>query len=345
MMVASVTAQAKEFDPSKAFDLGIGTPSQCETPEMYDLDDFPKEPETLVTSAVPAPTAVQAGPSSSKAHPHNRDLKERCVMWALSDRKDIKYNSIFMIHGDIHFEVVRKQFRSMRSGKEVDAAVIMAYSLVLDNEPIPRFQTDVYILPPSALSSMMERYRENYIDLHTRKVHSIRSLKSDEHLRLVNKNKLITHRYEKKTFFVVDSKRKDAPSSDKTKINKFAGNMIDQLLVGTRSKPPQISWFPRYQQIHEQLNAYDCGTFVMKWMELLDPTKLDAHSKYPIEDWSTEDLQGFRNEIIWQIILSSHNQHIQKAIQGAIETTIHKSSAALRSPYVQVNTDELKKLS
>ncbi|MED6129539.1 hypothetical protein PIB30_108902, partial [Stylosanthes scabra] len=94
---------------------------------------------------------MQAGLSSSEGHPHNTDLKERCVMWALSDRKDIKYDSIFMIHGDIHFEVVRKQFRSMRPGKEVDAAVITAYSLVLNNEPIPRFQSDVYILPPSAL--------------------------------------------------------------------------------------------------------------------------------------------------------------------------------------------------
>ncbi|MED6199255.1 hypothetical protein PIB30_074197 [Stylosanthes scabra] len=240
-----------------------------------------------------------------------------------------------MIHGDIHFEVVRKQFRSMRPGKEIDAAVITTYSLALNNEPIPRFQSDVHILPPSALSSMMETYRENYIDLHTRKW-----------IYVLDK--------EKKTFFVVDSKRKDAPSSDRTRINKFAGNMIDQLLVyagyhslltkGTRSKPPQISWFPRYQQIHEQPNAYDCGTFVMKWMEVLDPTKLDAHSRYPIEDWSTEDLQGFRNDIIWQIILSSQNLHIQKAIQGAIETTIHKPSAALRSPYVQVNTDELKNL-
>ncbi|MED6209143.1 hypothetical protein PIB30_051958 [Stylosanthes scabra] len=59
---------------------------------------------------------------------------------------------------------------------------------------------------------------------------------------------------------------------------------------------------------------YDCGTFVMKWMEVLDPTKLDAHSKYPIKYWSTEDLQGFRNEIIWQIILSKQNLDIQKAI-------------------------------
>ncbi|MED6112992.1 hypothetical protein PIB30_066913, partial [Stylosanthes scabra] len=57
--------QGQEYDPSKAFDLGIGTPRQCETLEMYDLDDFPEEPETPVTSAVPAPTVVQERPSSS----------------------------------------------------------------------------------------------------------------------------------------------------------------------------------------------------------------------------------------------------------------------------------------
>ncbi|MED6210121.1 hypothetical protein PIB30_061117 [Stylosanthes scabra] len=211
----------------------------------------------------------------------------------------------------------------------------------------------------------METYRENYIDLHTRKVHSITSLKSDEHLRLVNKDKLITHRYifapviysghwwmyvldkEKKTFFVVDSKRKDAPSSDRTRINKFAGNMIDQLLVyagyhslltkGTRSKPPQISWFPRYQQIHEQPNAYDCGTFVMKWMEILDPTKLDAHSRRTSKGSETTS---------YGKSYSPHKTCTYKRPYrgGAIETTIHKPSAALRSPYVQVNTDELKKL-
>ncbi|MED6140748.1 hypothetical protein PIB30_096409 [Stylosanthes scabra] len=138
---------------------------------------------------------------------------------------------------------------------------------------------------------------------------------------------------EKKTFFVVDSKRKDAPSSDRTRINKFAGNMIDQLLVyagyhslltkGTRSKPPQISW-------------YDCGTFVIKWMEVLDPTKLDAHSRR-ISNGSETTSYG-----------KSYSPHktctYKRPYRGAIETTIHKPSAALRSPYVQVNTDELKKL-
>ncbi|MED6172947.1 hypothetical protein PIB30_054635 [Stylosanthes scabra] len=80
-------------------------------------------------------------------------------------------------------------------------------------------------------------------------------------------------------------------------------------------------------------------------MEVLDPTKLDANKKYDIEDWTTEKLQEFRNEIVSEIILIKSNKPIEGAIQGAIETTIHKPSAALQSPYVQVTTEELKKLS
>ncbi|MED6141473.1 hypothetical protein PIB30_103752, partial [Stylosanthes scabra] len=122
-MVASVATQAEDYDPNKAFDLGLGTqPRQREPPEIYDLDDFLEEPENPVTLAVPTPTVVQERPAASEGDQHNRDLKERCVVWALSDRKEIKYDSIFMVDGEWHYEVVRKQFRSMRPGKEIDAA-------------------------------------------------------------------------------------------------------------------------------------------------------------------------------------------------------------------------------
>ncbi|MED6196271.1 hypothetical protein PIB30_045920 [Stylosanthes scabra] len=233
----------------------------------------------------------------------------------------------------------------MRPGKEIDSAVITVYSLVLNNEPIPRFQNDVYILPPRALSKVMDHYKENYIDNGTKKVHSIDPFESDEHLSMVNNYKLITHRYifasvlysDHWWMYVLDK-----------------GNLINQLLVragyhslltkATKNKPEQRSRLPKYIKIHEQPNPFDCGTFVMKWMEVLDPTKLDANKKYDIEDWTTEKLQEFRNEIVSEIILSKSNKLIEGAIQGAMEMTIHKPSTALQSPYVQVTTEELEKL-
>ncbi|MED6183786.1 hypothetical protein PIB30_040913 [Stylosanthes scabra] len=173
----------------------------------------------------------------------------------------------------------------------------------------------------------MDRYGANFVDIEKKKVYSINSLVSGEHLKLVDNSKLITHRY---------------------------GNLINQLLViagyvsllakATKNKPAQISWQPRYVQIYNQPNSYDCGTFVMKCMELLDPTKLDASKKYDIEDWTSEQLQDFRNEMISEILLDKSNKLSQKAIEGALGTTIHKPSATLQSPYVQVTTEELNKL-
>ncbi|MED6173699.1 hypothetical protein PIB30_062116 [Stylosanthes scabra] len=159
-------------------------------------------------------------------------------------------NKIFEFNGEWHLEVPRSQFRTMRSGKEVDSAVITAYSLVLNDEPIPRFQNDVYILPPRALSKVMDHYKENYIDIGTKNVHSIDPFESDEHLSMVNNYKLITHRYifapvlysdhwwmyvldkVKKNFFVIDSRPKEDPGPERTKINKFAIRQLDKSAIG-----------------------------------------------------------------------------------------------------------------
>ncbi|MED6192087.1 hypothetical protein PIB30_006912 [Stylosanthes scabra] len=54
--------------------------------------------------------------------------------------------------------------------------------------------------------------------------------------------------------------------------------------------------------------------------------------------------EQIRNEIISEILQNKSNKLVQNAIQGEIGTTIHRSSAALQSPYVQVTTEELNKL-
>ncbi|MED6143740.1 hypothetical protein PIB30_008687 [Stylosanthes scabra] len=161
--------------------------------------------------------------------------------------------------------------------------MITTYSLVLNKAPIPRFQSLVYILPPSALSMVLDRYGANFVDIKTKKIYSVDSLQSDEHLKLVDNSKLINHRYifapvlyahhwwmyvlnkTKKAFFVIDSIPKDDPGANRTKVNRFAGNLINQLLEragfisllakATKKKPAQISWNPRYVQIHKQSNS------------------------------------------------------------------------------------------
>ncbi|MED6201328.1 hypothetical protein PIB30_093871 [Stylosanthes scabra] len=53
------------------------------------------------------------------------------------------------------------------------------------------------------------------------------------------------------------------------------------------------SLLPRYINIPGQPNEFDCTVFVMKWMELIDPTILagccNDNKKYNIEQWTEEE--------------------------------------------------------
>ncbi|MED6163078.1 hypothetical protein PIB30_076492 [Stylosanthes scabra] len=103
MMVASVATQADDYNSTKAFDLlrfGTQPPQREETAEIYDLNDFPEEQENPVTPAVPARTVVPDRPAAAETNQISSDLKEICVVWALSNRKKIKYDSIFMVDGE-----------------------------------------------------------------------------------------------------------------------------------------------------------------------------------------------------------------------------------------------------
>ncbi|MED6158325.1 hypothetical protein PIB30_031743 [Stylosanthes scabra] len=77
-------------------------------------------------------------------------------------------------------------------------------------------------------------------------------------------------------------------------------------------------------------------------MDLIDPKKLVEKKPYPIVAWTTEELQKFREEYITRILLSEENLLRDESIKAAEETIIHKPSAALQSPYVQVSTGDLK---
>ncbi|MED6154001.1 hypothetical protein PIB30_107764, partial [Stylosanthes scabra] len=70
--------------------------------------------------------------------------------------------------------------------------------------------------------------------------------------------------------FVLDSKNIVSCSDERTSLNKFASNILDQMLkwAGAPSKFKKgiHSLLPRYINIPGQPNEFDCAVFVMKWM-------------------------------------------------------------------------------
>ncbi|MED6167986.1 hypothetical protein PIB30_008011 [Stylosanthes scabra] len=141
------------------------------------------------------------------------------------------------------------------------------------------------------------------------------------------------------------TKNISSPIDERTTLNKFASNILNQLLrwVGAPTILKKGSWslVPTYIIVPQQPNDYDCAVFVMKWMELIDPTKLHGCCTYNIEEWTDPMLNEFRKKIVAKTILSKENTMRADAIRAAQEMRRIKPSAALCSPFLQLSTPDL----
>ncbi|MED6146619.1 hypothetical protein PIB30_036207 [Stylosanthes scabra] len=198
---------------------------------------------------------------------------------------------------------------------------------------------------------MFETYGVNYLDKKTKMPYLVRQLKDQHYMELLDKDKLRRHSTISSLFapvlyshhwwlYVLDVDNKQFYVVDSV----FGTNSSQQ-----RNKPHRF--VP---------NPTDCGVYVMKWMELLDPAALSAafifKLQYSIEEWSQARLDEFKKEIVSKLIMSEENTLSVEAINQASNMTLEaiteakkkmgrqtKPSATLKSPYVQVSTSELAK--
>ncbi|MED6150572.1 hypothetical protein PIB30_073649 [Stylosanthes scabra] len=156
---------------------------------------------------------------------------------------------------------------------------------------------------------MFATHNHNWMDKKKRRPHEISSLMNHtEFLAYLDREKLNSHRFlfapvlysehwwlyvldkSKQQMFVLDSKNITSPLSERTDLNKLASNILNQLLkwAGAPSilKKGSLSLLPTYINIPQQPNDFDCAFFVMKWMEMIDPTILAGYCTYNIEQWT-----------------------------------------------------------
>ncbi|MED6224336.1 hypothetical protein PIB30_082999 [Stylosanthes scabra] len=261
-------------------------------------------------------------------------------------------------------EALRYEFTSMAPKSYIDIQVDTLMCHVLNAEEDERFEKLVYCVPPKILQRMFATHNHNWMNKKKRRPHKISSLKNHtEYLAYLDREKLNSHRFlfapmlylehwwlyvldkSKQEMFVLDSKNISSPSSERTDLNKFASNILNQLLkwAGAPSilKKGSQSLRPTYINIPQQPNGFDCVVFVMKWMELIDPTILAGCCTYNIEQWTEPMLEEFRKKIMVKIILSKENFLRAEAIKEAHNMRLTRLGAALRSPYVQVATPDL----
>ncbi|MED6222135.1 hypothetical protein PIB30_061484 [Stylosanthes scabra] len=201
-----------------------------------------------------------------------------------------------------------------------------------------------------------------------RKPHDIGTMKNHEEYKgYLDKDKLLTHRFlfapvlfsehwwlyvldvAEKELFVLDSKNKESPGGERTEVNRFASNILDQLLrwAGGSSmlKKGTHSLLAKYINVPGQPNEHDCGVYIMKWMELIDPTVLkecsSSNKEYNIETWTEPKLDEFRKDIVSKIMLSESNAWRMETMRKANGMRNTRPAAVLRSPYLQVSSADL----
>ncbi|MED6205974.1 hypothetical protein PIB30_022717 [Stylosanthes scabra] len=205
---------------------------------------------------------------------------------------------------------MRYQFTSMRPRTYIDIQVISIMCHILNNEQNEWFEKFVYCVPPEILVRMFEKHGHSWMDNEKNRPHDIATLVNhQEYMVYLNKHKLLMHRFlfapilcsqhwwlyvldvEKRDFFVLDSKNIVSPSDERSTMNRFASNILDQrqIWAGAPSifNEGSCSLLPIYVNIPGQPNETDCGP------------KVDE----------------FRKQIVAKIVLSKDNEKRMETIR------------------------------
>ncbi|MED6197495.1 hypothetical protein PIB30_056962 [Stylosanthes scabra] len=181
---------------------------------------------------------------------------------------------------------------------------------------------------------MFQTYGTNYLDKKTKMPYLVSQLKDQHYLELLDKEKLRRHSYlfapvlhashwwlyvldvHNRKFYVVDSVYGTNTSLIKNKLHRFALRFVD---------------------VPKQPNPTDCGVYVMKWMQLIEGAALSAaHTfqlPYNIEEWSQDQLDQFRKDIVAKVIMSMENTLNVEAIKQASNMTMEVSTAELEKKH------------
>ncbi|MED6117495.1 hypothetical protein PIB30_110508 [Stylosanthes scabra] len=92
-----------------------------------------------------------------------QDLEERCAFWAMVENNN-KYEVIFQLRGPNTMEAMRYNFLTMAPATCIDIQMVSIMCHVLNREELPRFQREVYCVPPEILTRMFDTYGINYLD-------------------------------------------------------------------------------------------------------------------------------------------------------------------------------------
>ncbi|MED6158263.1 hypothetical protein PIB30_031102 [Stylosanthes scabra] len=301
-------------------------PESQPDPSVPSFNFGPEFERPLATKEQPPKTPAEEPPQLETPQPTQmikNDLEESVANWATVVKGKNSFDTIFKLRGHRFLETMRCQFMSMAPG-------LSASCDVLNAEENERFEKLVYCVLPEILQRMFEPYHHNWMDKKKKKPREISTLKNhQDYLIYLDKERLVSHRFlftpvlysehwwiyvvdvAQLEIFVLNSKNIVSPNDERTTLNQFASNILDQML--------------RWARAPSMFKKGCCNN----------------STAYNIKQWTGPMLEEFRKKIVTKIILSKENSLRAEAIKAANDMRVTRPGPALRSPYVQISTPNL----
>ncbi|QHN87607.1 uncharacterized protein DS421_16g556580 [Arachis hypogaea] len=259
---------------------------------------------TSVNNTPPTPAPVIIPPD------FDEDAKEKVYRWVIDDRNPLD-EVIVWYWTHYTLDLTRRDLKTLRRREWVDGRVIECMCALFNELPAKRFQEEFYCINPMILIRVMTPMNvEKFKDKHNSEYVGLAECWGNE-IRLFNK--------------VEAAKRHTAKLIDELAQLTFSWYKVQDEGIGK----------PLYVDVPIQPNNYDCGIFVIKFMDSWDPETLDMDD-YVVPVWTTYLLDIMLDP--WNGYLNTVEAVAHVPLRRAPQRNKRKE---LRDPWTAPNTAEL----
>ncbi|RYR50396.1 hypothetical protein Ahy_A07g036992 [Arachis hypogaea] len=253
----------------------------------------------------------------------------------------------------IHLSKVH--FASLKNDTHIEAEIVSAMCLVLN-----QFQEEIYCLSPNIVNMAIENHPNGeFLQPKTNK--SFRVKDYPMFIPFLDLKKLASHPYifapvcysnhwwlwvadaRKRKLYIFDSYHKTCPSDARMNLNKFIRYVISRMRVyaeGAPQKRKDREIELPYINISGQKTSYDCATYVIKWLEIIQPENV-KRGKYEYDNWTQDEVDHYKVEYTFRILFHEMIQDKAEAIRGTDAIRLSKPSSLLLSPYCQIDSNDI----
>ncbi|MED6181506.1 hypothetical protein PIB30_019933 [Stylosanthes scabra] len=327
MMVAEIALAQSKLGPPPSFKLCPEIDSQ---PEEEDQEPQKEDEQNLKGKEIEH-QGTECKTPGPIIQDDRKTMQTRLYKWATKETEHDNYELLFNFKRGKEYAAMRYHFMSLGEKAEVEMT-----------------------------HSVLERYGRNFISATTGLPHDISTLENINHLHYIDENKMKSAPFlfapilyashwwlyvidvDNKKFYAIDSLNPKSPGGDKNKLGRFVCSRSDAgACWGKTRVVGSHSLLPKYILVPRQPNAYDCGVYVLKYMDYVNPSIL-GKKNFSVPIWTEAELQEFREQYVEGILYHDDNYYRYKAIKVANSATRDaRPSTALQSPYTQLNTADL----